>query len=112
MKTNIDLKWMGKMNFETQLNGHKLVLDTSPEFGGENSGFRPKALMMVSLAGCTGMDVASILKKMKIEDYELTIRVEAEMADEHPKKYTEMHIKYLFKGKDLPLNKLETLLRF
>lgn len=107
MKTSIDLHWQGNMCFETSLNGHTLVLDASPEVGGENKGCRPKPLMMVSLAGCTGMDVASILKKMKVDLVDLKISVEAELRDEHPKKYTAMHLIYTFKGKKLPLNKLK-----
>jgi putative redox protein len=107
MNTSIDLNWKGNMSFETNLNGHKLVLDASPEVGGENKGFRPKPLMMVSLAGCTGMDIASILRKMKVKFDDLSIRVEADLTEEHPKQYTAMHLKYTFKGKKLPLNKLE-----
>lgn len=61
---------------------------------------------MVSLAGCTGMDVISILKKMKVNPVEFNIRVEGGMADDHPKLFTSMHIIYEFRGDDLPLDKL------
>ena len=55
------------MAFEAEVNGFKLMLDAEPAVGGKNQGPRPKPLTLVSLAGCTGMDVISILKKMKVE---------------------------------------------
>jgi putative redox protein len=63
--------------------------------------------MMVSLAGCTGMDVASLLKKMRIEFEQFNVKVEAEITEEHPKHFTSMHIIYELKGRDLPLDKIE-----
>lgn len=105
VKINID--WQGDMAFETELDGHKLVIDASPEVGGKDTGPRPKPLMLVALAGCTGMDVVSILKKMRVELDGLRIWVEAEQTEEHPKQYSEMKIIYEFKGKDLPMDKIE-----
>ena len=95
------------MSFETKLDGHKLVLDATPEVGGGDKGPRPKPLMLVALAGCTGMDVVSILKKMRVEPAGLRIWVEAEQTEEHPKQYSSMKVIYEFKGKDLPKDKLE-----
>lgn len=107
MKTSIDLTFLEGMAFETELNGHKIYIDADESVGGKNSAPRPKGLMMVSLAGCTGMDVVSILRKMRVEDFELNIRVEGELAEEHPKKYTGMKVIYQFKGKDLPEDKIK-----
>lgn len=107
MKQEINLEWLENMAFKTQLNGHELILDASTEGGGENRGPRPKILMMVALAGCTGMDVVSILKKMRVEVEGFNVRVEGELTEEHPKHYTSMKIIYEFKGKDLPMEKLE-----
>ncbi len=95
------------MAFESEVNGHKLVLDAAKEFGGEDLGYRPKPLVMAALAGCTGMDVVSILKKMRVEYDGLEIKVEGDVADEHPKTYTALKVIYEFKGKDLPMEKLE-----
>ncbi len=61
MKKRIDMNWNGAMGFETDLDGHKLVVDALPVSGGDNLGPAPKALMLVALGGCTGMDVASII---------------------------------------------------
>ncbi|HBG86375.1 MAG TPA: osmotically inducible protein C, partial [Marinilabiliaceae bacterium] len=87
--------------------GHKLVLDATPEVGGEDRGPRPKPLVMVALAGCTGMDVVSILKKMRVEIEGLEIKVEGNISEEHPKTFTELKLIYEFKGKDLPMDKLK-----
>lgn len=95
------------MAFESEVNGHKLVLDAAKEFGGEDLGYRPKPLVMAALAGCTGMDVVSILKKMRVEYDGLEIKVEGDVADEHPKTYTALKVIYEFKGKELPMEKLE-----
>jgi putative redox protein len=106
MKDAINVKWMGDMAFEAALQEHKLVMDAREETGGHNQGPRPKPLMMVSLAGCTGMDVVSILKKMKVDLVGFNVRVEGDIADEHPKLFTSMHIIYEFSGENLPIEKL------
>jgi putative redox protein len=103
----IYIDWQGEMAFEADVNGHKVMLDAAPESGGANAGPRPKPLMLVALAGCTGMDVVSILKKMRVEFDGLRVWVEAEQTEEHPKHYSSMKIIYEFKGNDLPMDKLE-----
>ena len=107
MKHKISTSWKGGMVFETDLMGYKLVMDAPPEAGGQNQGTRPKPLMIASLAGCTGMDVISILKKMRVEVEELSIHIEGDLTEEPPKHYTKMHIVYEFAGKDLPMDKLQ-----
>lgn len=107
MKHEIKLSYDEGMAFTTDLDGHKLTLDASPEVGGSDKGPRPKKLMLVSLAGCTGMDVVSILKKMRVTFDALSISVEGESTEEHPKYYKSMKVIYEFKGKDLPLDKLQ-----
>ena len=96
------------MSFDVTVNGHKMVLDSSREFGGNNKGPRPKSLLMVSLAGCTGMDVVSILGKMRVAFDDLRIVVEGNITEEHPKHFDHMHIKYILKGKDIPEEKVKT----
>ncbi len=95
------------MAFEADVNGHKLILDAGEQVGGENRGPRPKPLLMVGLAGCTGMDVISILKKMRVEPEEFNVRVEGDITEEHPKQFRQMKVIYEFKGKDLPIEKLQ-----
>ena len=98
---------MSNLAFEAAIDGHKIIIDAKPEVGGTDKGPRPKPFMMVALAGCTGIDVASLLKKMRIDVDEFNVKVEGDITEEHPKHFTGMHIIYEFKGKDLPPDKLE-----
>jgi putative redox protein len=107
MKQEINLSWKKGMAFQTELYGHKLTIDTDQNNGGQDLGPRPKALMLVALAGCTGMDIVSILEKMRVDLVDLNIKVDGEVTEEHPKQFTSMHITYEFWGKDLPMEKLE-----
>ena len=107
MKQKINNTWQGNMAFEADVDGFKIALDADPAVGGENKGPKPKALTLVSLAGCTSMDVISILKKMRVEPEYFNVEVEGELTDEHPKYYHRIHVRYVFRGKDLPLDKIE-----
>jgi len=107
MKKVVNTQWKSDMKFDSLVDGHHVTIDASPESGGTNEGPRPKALMLTALAGCTGMDVVSILKKMRVEVERFNIEVSAEETEEHPKHFTHMHIVYRFGGKDLPLDKLQ-----
>lgn len=106
-KETVTAKWLGNMAFEAETNGHKIVLDAEPEVGGENRGPRPKPFMLVALGGCTGMDVISILKKMRVEVDKFSVHVEAEETEEHPKQYFKIHVVYEFTGQNLPMDKLK-----
>ncbi len=107
MKESISMSWLDEMAFETEINGHKLVIDANESVGGKDRGPRPKPLMMASLAGCTGMDVVSILKKMRVKFDNLEIKVEGELSEEHPKRYLKMKVIYVFSGENLPLDKIQ-----
>jgi len=107
MKMDIDINWLGNMAFEGSPNGHKIIFDADPAFGGEGKGARPKQFMLYALAGCTGMDVVSMLKKMRVELSAFNVTVEGDLTEEHPKQYEKMHVIYKFTGKDLPKEKLE-----
>lgn len=80
---------------------HWVTMDGPEDFGGSNAGIRPKELILISLGGCSGSDIASILqkKKVKLDNFEMNIT--AEMADEHPQVYTKIHIEYVFYGKSI-----------
>jgi putative redox protein len=106
MKDTINVKWMGDMAFEAAIREHRIIMDANADSGGHNNGPRPKPLLMASLAGCTGMDVMSILKKMKVEVKDLNIRVEGIIAEEHPKIYTSIHLIYEFQGENMPMDRL------
>ena len=107
MKHTVDTSWQGNMKFDAVVSGHHVIMDALPVVGGNDEGARPKELMLAALAGCTGMDVVSILKKMRVEPEYFNIRVEAEMTEEHPKHYTAMHIIYELKGENLDVEKIQ-----
>jgi len=107
MDTSVKLSHLEKMQFESELNGHKITIDADPSVGGEDKGPRPKPLMLLSLAGCTAMDVISILRKMRVEPDDFNVEVQADQTDEHPKHYHKMHVIYSFEGKDLPEDKVK-----
>lgn len=96
----ISCGWQGDMAFKAQVAGHEILLDADSSVGGHDQGPTPKPLMLVSLAGCTGMDVVSILKKMREPVSWFNVRVQADLTDEHPKTYTNMKIIYEFKKAD------------
>lgn len=95
------------MSFDVDVNGHKMVIDTGETFGGNNEGPRPKSLMLVALGGCTGMDMASILRKMRVPFESISVKVDGNITDEHPRHFDTMHITYVIKGKDIPKDKVE-----
>lgn len=111
MKESIKVEWLSDLAFEVQVDGHKLYIDSVPEHGGKNMGPRPKQFMMVALAGCTGMDVASILRKMRENIEAFSVEVEGELTEEHPKKYAGMKVIYRVKGKDISRKNVEKAIR-
>ena len=98
----INMSWKGNLAFEAETQSwHKILLDAKQEVGGEEKGPRPMEILLVSLAGCTGMDVASILKKKRVNLQGFTIKINAEQASEHPKIFTKINVEYNFTGKNI-----------
>lgn len=94
--------WRGDMEFEgTADSGHTLTLDAAPEVGGADKGFRPMELMALSLAGCTAMDVISILRKKRQEVTGFEVQVHAERAKEHPHVFTDIQVTYVVRGRNI-----------
>ena len=106
-KETVSTTWINNMAFETDINGHKIVIDAKAEVGGENLGPTPKPFMLAALGGCTAMDVISILKKMRVEVSKFNVIVDGDLTDEYPKHFYKMHVIYEFTGKNLPLDKLQ-----
>ena len=107
MKTSIQSVWQKNLAFDSVIDDHHVLTDAPVSVGGNGSGASPKKLMMASLAGCTGIDVIAILKKMRVEVDDLNITVEAKLTDDEPSLYSAMHIIYAFTGKDLSYDKLK-----
>lgn len=96
----LQMNWKGKMAFEgAGETGHFHRIDADPSVGGENTGSRPMELIALGLAGCTAMDVISILQKKKQPLVDFQVNVQADRAEEHPKVFTEAVIEYLFTGR-------------
>jgi len=80
---------------------HWITMDGPENFFGSNAGIRPKELILLSLAGCTGSDVVTILQKKRTKLDNLEINITAEQQETHPQVYTKIHIEFLFYGKNI-----------
>ncbi|KKI93844.1 peroxiredoxin [Bacillus sp. SA1-12] len=100
------IKWTGKMAFIGKTpSGHEIKMDAAEEVGGENSGARPTELLLNAIAGCTGIDIISILHKMRLEPTSFHMEVEGDRAEDHPKRFTNINIHYVLEG-ELPEEKV------
>ncbi|WNJ18757.1 OsmC family protein [Pontibacter sp. G13] len=107
MDHEISCDWKGGMAFESDIQGHKVMMDAVPEFGGKDSGPSPKRLVLAGLAGCTGIDIASLIKKMHLEVDDFDIQVGGDLTEEHPRFYSRIHVNYTFYGAKLDPPKIE-----
>jgi putative redox protein len=98
MAHEIDVQWMGKMQFNALVNGHTIIMDGPEKVGGEDNGPIPKPFVLTALAGCTGMDVAAILKRADKNPYEFDMKVIGDISKRAPIEYIAIHIIYDFKG--------------
>ncbi len=93
-----EVSWQGGMQFRA---GERWVVDASPEHGGSGAGPTPMETVLIGLAGCTGIDVVSILGKMRAPLEQLRIEVQAERAAHPPKVFTAIHLRYHLRGEGL-----------
>lgn len=107
MKHSIKTVWKENNIFETDVDGHNIVIDLAKDAGGDEAGPRPKKFVLVAAAGCSGLDVVEIVKKMRIDIKGFNIQIESDVTDEYPKQYTNLKVVYEFEGKNLPKEKLE-----
>ncbi|MEJ2103760.1 MAG: OsmC family protein [Ignavibacteriaceae bacterium] len=80
---------------------HWVTMDGPEKLGGSDAGVRPKELLLMALAGCTGSDVVSILQKKRVNLTDFEINITAQQTEEHPKVFTDIDLEYVFYGKDL-----------
>ena len=108
MATNtVTTNWKKNMQFESDNpSGHSLIMYDASADNGDLKGFGPKALMLSSLAGCSGLDVDSLLTKMRAAVADFNIVVTGELTEEHPKFYHKVHVAYHFYGTDLKEDKI------
>lgn len=93
----VNAKFTTGMAFNAHIGDHDVLMDASQEDGGINSGPGPKKLMLTSLAGCTGIDVVSILNKMRVEFSNFSMEVKATLSEAQPRIYDHVHLVYKIK---------------
>ncbi|MGB7115431.1 MAG: OsmC family protein [Anaerolineales bacterium] len=97
MEAKVD--WKGRLTFTgTADSGFSVPLGAKAAVGGDDDGFRPMELIAMGLAGCTAMDVMSILRKKRQDVTDFEVQVHVERAQEHPKVFTEAEIEYFITG--------------
>ena len=105
---NISVNWVdGLLMVGKSDSGHTITMDGPPESGGENLGVRPMEMLLLGVAGCTMIDVVTTLKKMRQDLSHCETKINAERATDHPKVFTNIHIQFIVKGKDLDSKKVD-----
>lgn len=94
------------MCFDASVDGFNITLDASPEVGGHNFGPRPKPLLLVAMAGCTGMDITSLAKKMRLDFSSIEIEAQADKSEQIPIVFTAMRLIYRFESQSTPAEKV------
>jgi putative redox protein len=99
MQMQATLRWVSGMQLvATAGTGHAIVLDTTADHGGTDTGTKPMELLLDAVAGCTAMDVVPLLRKMRVNFTGLEINVKAERSEEHPKVLTRIDLEYVVSG--------------
>jgi len=107
MEVKSNARWLEGMKFAgAGWSGHEMVMDANVESGGEDSGARPMELLLVGLTGCTGMDVVSLLRKMRVPFTGLELNVSADKSEEHPSVFTAIRLEYVVRGHDIDPEKV------
>ena len=101
------IKWIENVAFEGETeSGHHLVMDGSPDVGGQNLGPRPMETVLMGTGACSAIDVVLILKKSREQVTDCVVDVSADRADADPKVFTKIHFHYLVTGKSLDHTKV------
>ena len=104
--------WSGGFKFTaTSGSGHSIVMDAAAEHGGEDAGARPMEVLLSTLAGCTGMDMITVLRKQRQPVEGLEILVHGQQADQHPKKFTHITVEYVVHGNGISPDAVERAIR-
>ena len=90
---------------------HWTVMDATEDVDGHDGATRPMEMLLLSLGGCTGIDLNTLLKKMRVDYDDIDINISGKRNDDHPKYYTKIHVAYKVFGKDLPEDKVAKAVR-
>lgn len=100
--TDVTVTFDGGMSFTgIGPSGHPIKMDAAVEVGGSNSAARPMEMLLAALGGCSGIDIALILRKMRISFDGFEVRLHATRADDHPRIFTTIEVEYVIKGSNL-----------
>jgi putative redox protein len=102
------IKWVEERTFVGESgSGHSLVMDGDPAAGGRNLGIRPMETLLMGMGGCTAYDVVDILEKSRQKVTDCVIEMTADRAEDIPKVFTKIALKYIVTGTDLDPKKVE-----
>ena len=96
-----DTKWQGGLGFKASIRGHEFVMDTKKESGGQDEGPSPKEVLLASICACSGIDVASILQKMRVNLQSCDIAAESNTTEGYPSVFDEVKLKFVIVGPDI-----------
>ena len=109
---NISVKWIdGMLMVGKSDSGHAIVMDGPPEIGGENLGVRPMEMLLLGMAGCTMIDAISTLEKMREKISDCQTKVSADRDEDYPKVFTNIHVHFIIKGKNLNPLKVDNAIK-
>jgi putative redox protein len=102
------IKWVQDAMFVGESDsGHAVVMDGPPDGGGRNLGIRPMEMVLLGMGGCAAYDVLHILRKSRQCVEDCSVEIEAQRADSVPKVFTQIHIHFIVRGKDLADNAVQ-----
>jgi putative redox protein len=102
----VDVIWKGNIAFQAETSsGHRVMMDASPQAGGENRGPSPMETLLAAAGACSGIDIVMILEKMRLRVDAFSMEVSGERAEDHPRRFTRVHVHYRLEG-DLPPDKV------
>ena len=102
------VRWLENVAFEAKsASGHPIIMDGSPEYGGENRGARPMELILMGLGGCASFDIVTILKKARQDITDVQCKLQAERADSIPAVFTKIHLHFVVSGRKVKPNQVE-----
>ncbi|MEP1093658.1 MAG: OsmC family protein [Cyclobacteriaceae bacterium] len=107
MEREVETEWLGNLSFESKMDVHRITVDAHPDFGGENNGPSPENLLLAALNSCAGMDITSLLQKMRVEVDKMKISATGELTSDHPRHFRTIHLVYEFSGKHLRREKIK-----
>jgi putative redox protein len=101
--TTARVKWVDGFQFVGESgSGHAMVMDAPSGSGGGSTGMTPMEMLLVAVGGCSGMDVASVLKKKRLNVHDIEVNVSGEKAEDYPQKYTAIKLEFIVTGSNLP----------